>query len=103
MPTTAEAGTPQFTASGWNAMFAPQGTPKEIVDRLAAAVDAALTNPATRAKLEEIGAMIPPRTAGAAQPRCERDREMDAGDPGGGRGGELAPPARSPGQIKSCF
>ena len=62
VPTTAEAGMPTFIASGWNAMFAPKGTPKEIVDRLAAAVDAALKNPATRKRLEEIGAVIPART-----------------------------------------
>ena len=62
VPTTAEAGMPKFVASGWNAMFAPKGTPREIVDRLAAAVDAALRNPATRKRLEEIGAVIPART-----------------------------------------
>lgn len=62
VPTTAEAGMPQFVASGWNAMFAPKGTPKEIVDKLAAAVDAALKNPATRKKLEDIGAVIPAKT-----------------------------------------
>ncbi|HEV7260197.1 MAG TPA: tripartite tricarboxylate transporter substrate-binding protein [Bosea sp. (in: a-proteobacteria)] len=62
VPTTAEAGMPAFVASGWNAMFAPKGTPKAIVDRLAAAVDAALKNPATRKRLEEIGAVIPAKT-----------------------------------------
>jgi tripartite-type tricarboxylate transporter receptor subunit TctC len=62
VPTTAEAGMPQFVASGWNAMFAPKGTPKPIVDKLAAAVDAALKNPATRKKLEDIGAVVPAKT-----------------------------------------
>lgn len=62
VPTTAEAGMPQFVASGWNAMFAPKGTPKPIVDKLAAAADAALKNPATRKKLEDIGAVIPAKT-----------------------------------------
>lgn len=62
VPTTAEAGMPQFVASGWNAMFAPKGTPKPIVDKLAAAVDAALENPATRKKLEDIGAVVPAKT-----------------------------------------
>jgi tripartite-type tricarboxylate transporter receptor subunit TctC len=59
VPTTIEAGLPQFQASGWNAMFAPKGTPKPIVDRLAQAVSAALDDPATKAKLEGIGAIIP--------------------------------------------
>lgn len=62
VPTTAEAGMPKFVASGWNAMFAPKGTPKAIVDKLAAAVDAALSNPATRKRLEDIGAVIPAKT-----------------------------------------
>ncbi|TCR67027.1 tripartite tricarboxylate transporter substrate-binding protein [Bosea sp. BK604] len=62
VPTTAEAGMPQFVASGWNAMFAPKGTPKPIVDKLAAAVDSALKNPATRKKLEDIGAVVPAKT-----------------------------------------
>jgi tripartite-type tricarboxylate transporter receptor subunit TctC len=59
VPTTVEAGLPAFQASGWNAMFAPRGTPRPIVDRLAQAVSAALDDPATRAKLEGIGAIIP--------------------------------------------
>jgi tripartite-type tricarboxylate transporter receptor subunit TctC len=59
VPTTTEAGVPQFQASGWNAMFAPKGTPKPIVDRLAQAVSAALDDPATKNKLESIGAIIP--------------------------------------------
>jgi tripartite-type tricarboxylate transporter receptor subunit TctC len=59
VPTTTEAGFPTFQASGWNAMFAPKGTPKPIVDRLAQAVSTALDDPATRGKLEAIGAVIP--------------------------------------------
>jgi tripartite-type tricarboxylate transporter receptor subunit TctC len=60
VPTTAEAGLPQLQASGWNAMFAPKGAPKAIVDRLAAAASKALDDPVTRKRLEDIGAVIPP-------------------------------------------
>lgn len=66
VPTTTEAGLPQFIASGWNALFAPKGTPAAVVDRLAAAVESALQNPATRKKLEEIGAVIPETRGPAA-------------------------------------
>ena len=59
VPTTIEAGLPAYQASGWNAMFAPKGTPREIVVKLSAAVNTALEDPATRAKLESIGAVIP--------------------------------------------
>jgi tripartite-type tricarboxylate transporter receptor subunit TctC len=59
VPTTTEAGLPSFQASGWNAMFAPKGTPKAIVERLAAALEAAHSDPATVRRLTEIGAVIP--------------------------------------------
>ena len=60
VPTTTEAGLPQLQASGWNAMFAPKGTPKEIIDKLAAAAAKAFEDPATRKRLIDIGAVIPP-------------------------------------------
>ncbi len=59
VPTTIEAGLPAYQASGWNALFAPKGTPRDIVEKLSAAVNAALEDSATRAKLEGIGAVIP--------------------------------------------
>ena len=33
VPTTKEAGLPDYQVSAWNALFAPKGTPKEIVDQ----------------------------------------------------------------------
>ncbi len=60
VPTTTEAGLPQLQASGWNAMFAPKGTPKAIVDRLAAAAAKAFEDPTTRKRLIDIGGIIPP-------------------------------------------
>src|SRR5262249_19030257 len=59
VPTTTEAGLPQLQASGWNAMFAPKGTPKEIVQKLADAASKALEDPKTRKGLEDIGAVAP--------------------------------------------
>ena len=59
VPTTTEAGLPAFQASGWNAMFAPKGTPREIVEKLSLAANQALNDPVTRGKLEGIGAVIP--------------------------------------------
>src|SRR5437667_3740317 len=46
VPTTKEAGLPEFQASAWNGLFAPKGTPKEIVARLSAALDRALDDDA---------------------------------------------------------
>ena len=38
VPTLAEEGVPNFHTESWNGVFAPKGTPKEIVDRMAAAI-----------------------------------------------------------------
>ena len=54
-----EAGLPEFQASAWNALFAPKGTPKPIVDKLSAALDKALDDEATRKRLLELGSDIP--------------------------------------------
>jgi tripartite-type tricarboxylate transporter receptor subunit TctC len=48
VPTTKEAGMPEFQASAWNALFAPKGTPKAVVDKLSAALDKALVDVVTR-------------------------------------------------------
>ncbi|MFN3889655.1 MAG: tripartite tricarboxylate transporter substrate-binding protein [Beijerinckiaceae bacterium] len=60
VPTTIQAGLPEFQASGWNALFAPKGTPAPIVAKLNDALRKALDDPGTKGKLEAIGA-IPPR------------------------------------------
>jgi putative tricarboxylic transport membrane protein len=45
----------------WAGIFAPKGTPKPIVDKLAAALDKALDDPRVAAKLAELGGSIPPK------------------------------------------
>jgi tripartite-type tricarboxylate transporter receptor subunit TctC len=59
VPTSAEQGLPEFQATGWNALFAPKGTPKEVVDRLNSAARAALKDEATRKRLLDLGAELP--------------------------------------------
>src|SRR5262245_19123165 len=56
VPTTAEAGLPEYEASGWFAMLAPRGTPKPIVDRLNTELAAAAADPAVRQRFSEQGA-----------------------------------------------
>ena len=45
VPTSTESGFPNFKMSIWYGMFAPAGTPKEIVDQLNAHVRAFVANP----------------------------------------------------------
>jgi tripartite-type tricarboxylate transporter receptor subunit TctC len=58
VPTTKEAGL-DFIFSAWNAMVAPKGAPKEIVDKLVAAVIKALDDPAIQARYVELGSTGP--------------------------------------------
>jgi tripartite-type tricarboxylate transporter receptor subunit TctC len=55
IPTVDEAGLPGFYFSRWHALWAPRGTPPEVVAKLNAAVVAALADPALRAKLADLG------------------------------------------------
>jgi tripartite-type tricarboxylate transporter receptor subunit TctC len=61
IPTTDEAGLPGFYFSFWHAMWAPKGTPKPIIDKLNAAIVAALADPGTRKKLTDFAQVIYPR------------------------------------------
>lgn len=52
VPTSAEAGLPGYRAYSWFGLFAPANTPTPIVDRLAAAVETALTDPTVALRLD---------------------------------------------------
>ena len=58
VPTTKEAGE-DFIFSAWNAMVAPNDTPKDIVDKLADALSKALDDPAIKARYVELGSSAP--------------------------------------------
>jgi tripartite-type tricarboxylate transporter receptor subunit TctC len=60
VPTTIEAGLPELQTLTWTALFAPKGTPKPIIDKLNAAVDQAMKDPAIAKRLDELGADLPP-------------------------------------------
>ncbi len=59
VPTSREAGIEAFVFQGWNAVFAPRGTPEAVVAKLSGALRAALTDPAVRKRIEETGAVPP--------------------------------------------
>jgi tripartite-type tricarboxylate transporter receptor subunit TctC len=60
IPTVDEAGMPGFYMSIWHALWAPKGTPKDVVMKLNGAAREALADPAVKKKLEDIGQEIPP-------------------------------------------
>ncbi|MFC7734513.1 Bug family tripartite tricarboxylate transporter substrate binding protein [Roseomonas sp. GCM10028921] len=62
VPTTAEAGLPGVEATGWFGIQAPARTPRPIVERLGAEIDAIVKEPATWARLADLGGMKPDLT-----------------------------------------
>jgi tripartite-type tricarboxylate transporter receptor subunit TctC len=61
IPSVDEAGMPGFYISVWHGLWVPKGTPKEAIEKLTAAVQETLADPAIRARLTELGQDIPPR------------------------------------------
>ena len=61
IPTVDEAGLPSFYFSRWHALWAPKGTPHDVIAKLDAAVVAALDDPAVRSRLAELGQDVFPR------------------------------------------
>jgi len=59
VPTTKEAGLPDYQVIAWNAIFAPVGTAPEITARLNEALGKALGDEATRNRLLNLGAVLP--------------------------------------------
>jgi len=55
VPTTKEAGLPEFQVSAWNAIFAPKGTSPEIVKKLSDALLKALADTTTRKRILDLG------------------------------------------------
>ncbi|MGZ3328823.1 MAG: tripartite tricarboxylate transporter substrate-binding protein [Xanthobacteraceae bacterium] len=61
VPTMDEVGVTGMYISFWNGLWAPKGTPKEIIARLNSAVVETLADPAVRQRLTELGHVISPR------------------------------------------
>jgi tripartite-type tricarboxylate transporter receptor subunit TctC len=55
LPTAIEAGVPDYVASNWWGLAAPQGTPPMMIDKIYGAVTAALADPAIRQRLHDLG------------------------------------------------
>ena len=58
VPTFAEAGMPEVDAKGWGGIMVPAGTPRPIVQRLAAEMKKVMSQPELRNQLIETGAEV---------------------------------------------
>jgi tripartite-type tricarboxylate transporter receptor subunit TctC len=58
---TARESEVNYQMSIWAGMFAPGGTPRDIVEKLAGALDRALDEPAISKRLGELGGTVPPK------------------------------------------
>jgi tripartite-type tricarboxylate transporter receptor subunit TctC len=79
VPTVAEAaGLPDFDISLWQGVFAPRGTPKDVVARVNVEINKNVTQPDVRAKLRDDGADVSPLTVDqfAAFVKAESDKYL---------------------------
>src|SRR6185369_8882369 len=61
VPTTAEAGLPEFRMSIWTGLFAPKATPRPAILKLNYALNRGLEDQSTRQRLFEMWGEIPTR------------------------------------------
>jgi tripartite-type tricarboxylate transporter receptor subunit TctC len=55
LPTVAESGLKDFSVGVWHGMWAPKGTPKAVIDKVNAALQAALKDEGVKTKFAELG------------------------------------------------
>jgi tripartite-type tricarboxylate transporter receptor subunit TctC len=67
VPTSMEAGLPEFSMQGWNGFFAPKGTPEPLIARLNTVLRQTLESDTVRKRLDEL----------AAQPAADAERTPD--------------------------
>ena len=80
LPTVAESGVPNFDYSSWIALFAPKGTPNDIVQRLRDDIDKILARPDIRERFTKSGLELwnrsPEQLTGAVREDFARWREV---------------------------
>jgi tripartite-type tricarboxylate transporter receptor subunit TctC len=67
VPTSKEAGLPDYQVSAWNALFAPRGVPPVIMAKLRDGLVKSLDDEATRKRLLELGSVIPDKAGRSPQ------------------------------------
>jgi tripartite-type tricarboxylate transporter receptor subunit TctC len=74
VPTMDEAGVPGLHASFWHGLWAPKGTPKEIIAKLNAAIVESLADPVVQQRLKDIGQEPWPRDKQTPQALTARQK-----------------------------
>ena len=85
VPTASEAGLPGYESSVWLGVFAPKGTPADVVARLSALIVKVLTEPQVQADLQARGYVVHAQTGETLRLFLESAQ----------RPPRIAPPARS--------
>ncbi len=60
LPTTAEAGLPEVSVGIWHGLYAPAGTPPEIIEKLTEALQVALADETVASRFAELGTLPEP-------------------------------------------
>jgi tripartite-type tricarboxylate transporter receptor subunit TctC len=60
VPSAKEAGI-NYRMSIWAGMFAPKGTPKDVIAKLSSALDKALDDPTVKKRISDLGGTVPPK------------------------------------------
>jgi tripartite-type tricarboxylate transporter receptor subunit TctC len=68
LPTTAEAGLPEVSVGVWHGLYAPAGTPEDVVAKLTEALQAALADETVASRFAELGTL--PEPADRATPEA---------------------------------
>lgn len=86
VPTSAEAGLPEFALQGWNALFVPKGTPQPVRARLNEALRTAVASEALQRRMDDLGSipatgeeLTPDYVARLVPTEIERMRKLLAG------------------------
>lgn len=79
VPTLVEVGMPNAIITNWYAVFAPEGTPPDIVDRLSKVTAQFVNDPRTRADLEPMGYQLGSSTADQLRVLLEQETKSTAG------------------------
>jgi tripartite-type tricarboxylate transporter receptor subunit TctC len=73
VPTVAETGLKGYDVTGWNGVFAPKGTPPEVIETMNRALREVLTMPDVRSRFEQAGVRAAPSSPAELMARLVAD------------------------------